>query len=170
MEGLVAILSVEALFRLALCGVDGYAAASLREDVWESACSELELPRSQYDRCWLDTFARSLRQALFRGSVAAPWVHSSKMVTSGIILQFRKQEDATNMIAWVPTSPIPWFTLTSLGMLYVYADTDGTRRPCPTPSLLTSLYKHSDVSDPLAKCTKMQQTLVTGGTLKGACL
>jgi len=166
MDALLPCLTMDGLFALALCGLTGYMAASRRDAEWELVCVELDLPRSQYDKCWLDTFARSLRQALFRSSAVSPWVHSPKISTSGIVVQFRQQDNAANMIAWMPSSPIPWFTLTRAGILYVYADIDGTRRPCPDPSFLTSLLKLSTVSDSVSKVvTKTQHTLVTGGVV-----
>lgn len=142
-------LNVDGLYKLAICGAAGYAAAATADAQWQAVCAYMHLLPGAYDRCWLDTFARCLRQAAYRGTAPPAWVPSSRMACGACTAEVRVGSFHDNLVVWkADHAAMPWFTLTHDGAVYVYATADGTRNPQPTPEFLlaarTSLHAFTE--------------------------
>ncbi len=87
------LLTRHALLRLALCSDAGYAAAASVLGVWQSECNARKFVKSRYDRTWLDTFARHVRQRAFAMCTPSPWTCSPRtLITNDFYVQFRTDE------------------------------------------------------------------------------
>ena len=104
LEDIVPLLSVAALYRLALCSEAGYAAASRAEGVWESVCLQHGLVRSRYDARWLDTLARNIRQRVYSHVAPPLWVPGQRTQLEGVhalfTIQHRTCGPLRNTIIW----------------------------------------------------------------------
>jgi hypothetical protein len=129
-------LNVDGLYKLAVCGTAGYAAAASADAQWQAVCAYMKLLPGAYDRCWLDTFSRCLRQAAYRGTPPPAWVSLSRMACGPCTAEIRMFDCRANVVVWKAAAAMPWFTLTHEGSVYVYAAADGSRNAQPTQALL----------------------------------
>jgi hypothetical protein len=119
LEELVPRLSVPGLYRLALCGDDGYAAAAKADTVWAAVCAQYGLVRSRYDLKWLDTLARNIRQRAFSHVSPQLWVPGVRMQLHAYTLQTRTCGPQTNVTVWKGNTV--YAVLTSDGHVAVFA-------------------------------------------------
>ena len=96
------LLTGHALLRLALCSDAGYAAAASVCGVWQGECERRQFVKSRYDRSWLDTFARHVRQRAFAMCTPSPWTCSPRtLVTNNFYVQFRTDEHSNkHTLVW----------------------------------------------------------------------
>jgi hypothetical protein len=136
-------MSQDSLFTLASSSSMGYLVACQLETFWEALCADLGLCRSQYDSYWLDTFARAVRQCVFRSHSPFPWIHAPKLLVDGLIIQKRTQmgseQHAENIVVWRPDGcPTPWFVLADYDKVYTFFQRDGGfTKPPPTDLIET---------------------------------
>ena len=138
---LAACLTLDGLYRLAMCGTAGYLAAGSMDAQWERLCVHMHLCRGRYDRCWLDTFARCLRQAAYRSTPPPAWVATERTAClqhcgQGFFRNRDRDPEATYTVWQQGGAPMPWFTATSGGGLYVYARCDGGKHEPPPAEVM----------------------------------
>jgi hypothetical protein len=120
---LAAGLTLDGLYKLALCGTAGYLAAAAMDHHWERLCAHMHLCPARYDRCWLDTFARCLRQAAYRSSPPPVWTETARTACAHAWGQGRVHARAAHYIVWRQCADaMPWFAVTSTGDTYVYGE------------------------------------------------
>ena len=98
------LLSLPALYRLALSSDAGYAAAATADAAWQGVCVHYGLVRSRYDVKWLDTLARNVRQRAFASSTPSLWVPGPHVALSGALAVFTIQDrvcgSLRNTVVW----------------------------------------------------------------------
>jgi hypothetical protein len=137
-----------ALFTLAVGSSLGYFVACQMESFWEAVCADLGLCRSQYDCYWLDTFARAVRQCVFRSHSPFPWIHTPKLTVDGLIIQKRTRMDheqpAENIVVWRSDAcPTPWFVLVDYTQVCAFSKNDGFFADPPPAHLIQTISQHA---------------------------